>query len=455
MDIPWSITAEESSLARACIGKALGAGADAVRVTLNKSVMDLCSLRNGELEKVTHNGDRSLMFSIFKGGRFGSFSINRLEEEQLDAFICESVAMVSMLAADPLRRLPSPERLVKDAVTGRETGLYDEAYASMTPERRLELAFGASYYRHAAGKDYTVISEETEYSDSLSDMLVLDSNGLEARHMESSFELGCEYTIQDAEGGKFSGYWWDSSPFLDRLETDSVCRTALERAVAQTGAGSSPSGKYTMVVENEVASRLLNPLLKALGGYSLQQNNSFLMDSLGKKVFHQGFNLDDQPRAEGVNGSRFFDSEGVATKNGPVIQGGVVKKYFLNTYMAGKMDMEPTVEDCIKPVVRPYWGFGGEQPRTISRDTIIDACREGILVTGFNGGNCNAATGDFSYGIEGFAFKDGSMRPVHGMVVTGNMVKLWNSLLAAGTDYRPCMAKQVPTIAFKDIDFSA
>ena len=454
-NIPWSITPEEAALARACVQKALRAGAGGVRVSLNKSVMDLFSLRSGVLEKVTHNGDRSLMFCIFLDGRFGTFSINRIDEEGLDAFIAEAVATVRMLAPDQFRRLPDPSRLANDAKTGLETGLYDPIYASMTPEKRLQIARDASCFASVQSEGYTIISEETEYSDSLSDLLVLDSNGLEARHLECSFDLGCEYTVQSPDGNRFSGYWWDSSPFLEKLDIKGVCPKALSRATAQIGAGSVPTGAYTMVLESEVASRLLNPMLSALGGYSLQQKNSFMVDTLGKKVFHEGFNLKDIPRTAGANGARFFDSEGVATSNGYVIRGGVVENYFLNTYMAGKMGMDPTVEDCIKASIEPYWGLGGKTPEVIDAQAIMAACGEGILVTGLNGGNCNSATGDFSYGIEGFAFKDGALKPVHGMVATGNMVKLWNSLLAAGTDYRPCMNKQVPTLAFKDIDFSA
>ena len=35
--------------------------------------------------------------------------------------------------------------------------------------------------------------------------------------------------------------------------------------------------------------------------------------------------------------------------------------------------------------------------------------KEGILVTGFNGGNSNPATGDFSVGVEGFYVKNGEI----------------------------------------------
>ena len=80
----------------------------------------------------------------------------------------------------------------------------------------------------------------------------------------------------------------------------------------------------------------------------------------------------------------------------------------------------------------------------------------GILVTGFNGGNCNGATGDFSFGIEGFAFSRGKItHPVREMLITGNILDLWSNLTAAGTDARRCTRWQIPTLAFDNVSFSA
>jgi hypothetical protein len=41
------------------------------------------------------------------------------------------------------------------------------------------------------------------------------------------------------------------------------------------------------------------------------------------------------------------------------------------------------------------------------------------------------------------------------MLITGNMIELWNSLIAAGTDARESARWQIPTIAFADVSFSA
>lgn len=445
-----TIHKEEAALASFCLQAALRHGAQKARITLNKSCMDLIGTLNGEVDKVSHCLDRSITASLFVDGRFGSYSINRLEESVLDDFIAEAVQQTRMLAVDECRDLPDPERTEKNATDGKELGLFDEGCGQMTPEKRLELALDASIFKkYTASTDWKLISEEAEYSDCTFDTLVLDSQGTHCRHTETSFEYGVEMTVEDSEGGKFSGYWWDATPMLTDLGIATCCETALRRAVAQIGPKPRRSGRYKMVVDSECASRLVTPMLNALSGYSLQQKNSFLNDALGRKVFSEGLTIMDNCRVKGQTGSRLFDSEGVQTKMVPIIDKGVVSEYFINTYMSAKMGMAPTIEDATRPKLMP-WPVAGLDTAAIMR-----RCRNGILVTGFNGGNSNSSTGDYSFGIEGFAFKDGRItHPVREMLITGNFIDLWNHLVAVGDNARLCMSKLIPTIAFEDVDFS-
>ena len=446
----YRLTEQEMALAGKCLERALAKGAQKARVTLNKSCMDLIGTLNGKVDKVTHCLDRSISIALFVDGKYGSFSINKLEDKALEDFIDRALDTARLLAEDPCRDLPAPERTAKDAVEGTELGLFDAASLDMDAGKRLDIALGASIFKHTeATPAWTLVSEEAEYSDSVFDTLVMDTQGLCCRHTESSFEYGVEMTVKDTEGNKYSGYWWNSTPRLAELGAERICAVALERAVAQIGPQTLPSGKYRCVIDSECASRLVTPLLSALGGYALQQNNSFLLDTLGKKVFSEGMTVMDACRRPGESGSRLFDSEGVATRERAIIENGVVKEYFINTYMAAKMRMDPTVEDAIRPMVMPWPRKG------LDRAAILSMCGDGILVTGFNGGNSNSATGDYSFGIEGFAFKDGKItRPVREMLMTGNLVTLWNGLLAAGDDARPCKSKLIPTLAFENVDFS-
>ena len=140
-----------------------------------------------------------------------------------------------------------------------------------------------------------------------------------------------------------------------------------------------------------------------------------------------------------------------------------MKEYFINTYMSGKMGMEATSDTANRPVLQPFVNGNASLTEALrrgegglDRNGILELCGSGILVTGFNGGNCNAATGEFSYGVEGFEFKDGQIaRPIESMLITGDMVSLWNSLIAAGTDPMAGMSRQIPTLAFSDISFNS
>jgi PmbA protein len=265
-------------------------------------------------------------------------------------------------------------------------------------------------------------------------------------------------TVEDSEGNKYSGYWWEAANRSTELKTTECGKMALNKAVSQIGPKNRRSGRYRMVVDTNAAARLVSPIFTALNAASIQQKMSFMEGKLGERVFPEGFTMMDLARSKGRNGARLYDTEGVATSDAPIIEDGIVKRYFVNTYMANKTGMEPTVEDISRPCIMPF--LKGEHlqdgEKAVSLEDILRMSGNGILVTGFNGGNCNGATGDFSFGIEGFAFSRGKItHPVREMLITGNILDLWSNLTAAGTDARRCTRWQIPTLAFDNVSFSA
>ena len=436
------IDPKDIELVRESLDMARQAGAEKARATLCRSEEDLVATLNGEVDRVTHCVDSSLSFALFADGRFGSFSTNKLDPASLRDFLESSVKTVRTISKDECRDLPDPRRCCSKAITGDELGLTDCRRESMTPEERIRMALDASVYRDG------ILSEEGEYSDSVYKTVVIDTDGVLCLHSETSFDYGVEITIEE-DGEKYSGYWWDSASHLDALDARSCGEKALARSRAQVGSGAVPGGRYNMVVDSEVASKMVSPVLRALNAFSIQQNNSFLVDSLGKRPFPEGLTIMDLPHIKGQTCSKLFDSEGVATEETPIIRSGEVCEYFVNTYMSRKLGIAPTVEEATRPKVLP-WPESG-----LGRSEILKICGNGILVTDFNGGNSNPVTGDFSYGIEGFLFENGKVsRPVSGMLVTGNFLSLWKKLIAAGDDARDCMSKLIPTLAFADVDFS-
>lgn len=448
------ITAAEKQLCRDCVSHAIKVGASAIRISLSKSIQNSIAVLDGEIDRISYSEDRSVFLHVFAEGRYGTFSTNRLGKDELEEFIAQAVATTVLLVPDPCRRLPEAHLKAKGCSEGDELDLVDSGYSSITQEQKIAIAKACANPGVSVAQAYTVESVESEYSDSLDDNFMVDSDGFEGRHIESSFGFCSEVTVIDGEGNRYSGYQWTATPKFRDFHPENITAQAIEDAAAQIGPRNIKSGKYTVVVHAKAASRLIGPILSALDGNSIQQNFSFLGDRVGEKVFSDKMTLYDAATAKGKAGSRLFDTEGVATEDGPIIENGVVKKVFVNTYCACKTGMKQTVEGVSRPTLQPYICNSAE--KEINLDDILASCGNGILVTGFNGGNCNQATGNFSFGIEGFLFQDGKIvHPTDEALMTGDMTSLWNSLLAVGSDARECARWQIPSLAFENIDINA
>ena len=670
--LDFAISDAERAIADKSVQMALDAGASAVMVSLDKAKTEIYALLDGEIDNIRQTGDRSLTFNIYADGKYGTFSTNRFEEDSLRDFLCKAVETVRMLVADPFRGLPDRKDLATDAVNGDEMGLCWYGYDSVTREEKLEMAKRVSVFGEfsapSSDRNWRVVSEEVEYNNTLSDTYLTSSDGCRCRQTETSFEVSSQVTVEDNDGNKYTGLWWDYGVSPEKVLSSECGRKAVEMAVMQIAPVNADKGKYTMVVSRLVSGRLLQPVLNALSSLSVYQKSSFLVDALGKQVFSKGLNVMDMPLEKGKSGAILFETDGRACRNREIISDGVVKENFTSIYMSRKLGIPPTSSCPNRPVLLPFvseellgWERGGElgversgghcgvsgdgrdasglggdcgevsgaglggpglggdcgevsgaglgavngsgreaelgvvsgggrglelsaasgderglelsaasgdergvefgavsggergvelgvvngggrgvelgavnggergavsgavsgggrgtelgavngggrgvelsaasgDGRGVERDEmsgsglgavngggrgtelagglgaeyglkadsfvneiaqrdILDLCGSGILVTDFNGGNCNSATGDFSYGVSGFLFENGKITsPIDSMLITGNMTDLWSNLLAAGSDPVPGMSRQVPTLAFRDVTFNA
>lgn len=439
------LTEKEMDAARFCVEAALGEGADQVRAFLTKSISDNITVLNGETDSVTHSEDRSLTISIYAGSRYGTCCTNCMEKEGLRTLIRKCIATARFLEEDSFRHLPDPSVCCRDAVTGTELGLCDEACFNLSAEDKLALA-----HSPAVPDDERIVSVENTYGDSLDDCFLVDSNGTEARHCETCFYFSSQVTVVGEDGRKNMDWWSETSPFLEKVRsTFAACpERALARALGKMNPSRTRSGLRKVLVENRAASKLVSPILDALNTYATDQKQSFLCDCTDRKIFSEKMSLTDFARVPGRPGAGMFDDEGLATANRAIIENGVVRSYFTDGYMSAKTGMPVTISEASSPTLLPTCGD--------SLEDMVASLGSGILITGFLGGNSNPATGDFSYGIEGYVIRNGKrVHPFSDALITGNLVELWNSLEAVGADPRPGTSWQIPSLLFSSVRVNA
>lgn len=421
---------------------ALKNGCQASRVSLSKGSNSSLEVRNMKIDRLQQASESSLVIHLFVDGRYGSFSTNRLDKKELEGFIKNGIDSTRYLAEDKARTLPDKSLYYTGGLPDLE--LYDPKAERVDPDEKVNMAM--KICDEVMGKDARIISAEASYDDDTEFRYMVASNGFEGESSASSFSLVSSVSIKGDGDARPSSYWYDSALFYDSLIKEGIGTKALERVIRKLGQKKVASGKYTMIVDNMNSARLLSPLIGALYGSSIQQNNSFLIDKLDQKVVSDKLVIWDEPHIKRTPGARYFDSEGIATHKRPVFDAGVLKTYYYDTYSANKMNLNPTVGS---PSILTL------QMGDKDTDALVAATKKGVLVTGFNGGNSNSTTGDFSYGVEGFLIENGKLtQPVSEMNITGNMLTLWSSLLEIGNDPRPSSSWKVPSLAFDGVDFS-
>lgn len=432
---------EKYTLAKWAMNYALEQGAQEVSVTIGNSKSNSVEVRDQKIDKLEQAIQSGLSIRLFVDGKYSAHSTSRLKKEELEHFISEAIDGTRFLAEDKFRTLPDPELYYKG--DGQDLGSVDKDFDKVDPQEKIDLAFEAE--KEALGKDERIISVSAGYFDSLNERVMVNSNGFEGDNTNSVFGV---YSSVSVKGGdaRPEADWSESSILYTDLKKEGSGKIALEKALSKIGQTKIKSGTMPMIVENRQVARLFSPLINALNGNQIQQKNSFLIDKLGQKVASEKLTLTDDPFIVGGRGSRLFDGEGLATKKRTVFDKGVLNTYYIDTYYGKKLEMEPTSGNTTNLVFET-----GDK----DLDALVASVKKGILVTGFNGGNSNGSTGDFSYGIDGFLIENGKIvQPVSEMNITGNMKTLWSNIGEIGNDVYKNSSWLMPSILFENVDFS-
>jgi len=244
--------------------------------------------------------------------------------------------------------------------------------------------------------------------------------------------------------------WYTSDRDPRKLaDPESVGRYAAERALARLHARKVPTQKVPVIFEAPIASGVLGAFTQAVSGSALYRKTTFLVDSLGQRVFPKHIQLHEDPLVNGAMGSSPFDDEGVRVRPRDVVTNGVVKGYFLSCYSARKLGMEST-------------GNAGGSHNLVMRsdqtradDDLVGLLRKmhrGLLITEVMGQGVNYVTGDYSRGAFGYWVENGEIAyPVEEITVASNMKEMFKGIVAIGSDTLTRGSKTVGSILINEM----
>ena len=434
------------------------------KLVLLENHEDNIILRDGKVEKMLRATSLSLAINLYLDGRDGFFYTNDLRPESVSEFIKQAFETTRLLEPDETRTLADPARYYKGG--GPDLKNFDASLSEIDPQEKIKLLRETA--NEIEGSDKRIISMQTRYTDRQHQAHYLISNGFDGREQSSYCTLTSIITVEGKDGQHPMDGWGESRIFFHQMPRQGIAPTALRRTLQKIGQRPAPSGRYRMILESPCAGNFLQPILNAMNGQALQQRTSFLVGKLGKQVVSPLVNIIDDPLQPGTRGASLFDYDGVATQRRELFTEGRLQTYFIDTPMSKKLGMEPTTQGIHRLIVAPSPNpFPEEEGRCGGKSRQHSAARKAsllggrfgeglaILVTDFNGGNCDPVTGNFSYGIEGFLIENGTIiQPVSGMNITGNILDVWQRLSHIADDADLWDTEVIPSLTFEDVPFS-
>lgn len=430
---------ENLELARWACDQAKRAGAREARASVSRTRNTELEYRERKVETLQESTVKGLRLSIYIDGKYSAHRTSDLRPDALTKFIEEAVALTRHLTEDPHRRLPEPEYY--DGRRNMDLQLFDASQTQIAAEDRHRLTRAIEDAALDRGGD-KIISVTAGYSESRSESAMVSTNGFEGAQEYTNFWCGAEVTAKDTGDKRPEDWWWEGERHRgDLTDASAIGRRAVDRALARVGADKAPTEEMPVIIENRAVGRIVRFYSSALRGGNLQQKRSFLEGKQGDLVATERLSVFDDPFIVRGQGSRLYDDEGIAAKRMPILERGVLKNFYIDTYYGRKLNMRATTGGASNTVF--------ESNVVKSVESWMRELGSGIFITGFLGGNSNSSTGDFSTGIQGFLFENGEIaRPVAAMNIAGNHLEFWHKLLGLGDDPYPYSSVRSPSLVF-------
>src|ERR1017187_7873660 len=433
-------------LATEVVRRATDGGASAAECVVREGDEFSTVVRLGQVETLKESGSRAIGVRVFFGQRAASTHSSDFSAAGIERMLKSALELAKICSEDPYAGIPDAAKL--GSLTG-DLHLYHEDVYSLPGPERIEYARRAE--KAALDADPRIKNSEGGSFDAATGRKVLaNSHGFVGEYRRSYCSVAVVPIAQDDNGGMQRDYWYSGARSLAKLDSaEQGGKEAARRPLRRLGARKVKTAHVPVVLDPLVAASMLGHIFEGVNGDSVYRGASFLAGKLGEKIAAGHVTVIDDGTMPGGFGTSPFDGEGIPTRRTVIIENGVLKSYFLNTYTAKKLGLQTTANASRGLAGTPGIGPGNYvlQPGTKTPQQIIGEIKDGLYITEFLGQGVNLVTGDYSRGASGLWISGGELTyPVEEITVAGNLKDIFFNISEVGNDLEFRGSTASPTI---------
>lgn len=432
-------TAELTDIMQEVLALARQQGATDASVSANHDNGFSVDVRMGEVETVAFSEDKSVGVTIYIGQQKGSASSSDTSSHALKSMVEAAYEIARVSAADPCFGLPEKEQICQQYP---DLDLFHPW--QITPQQAIDLAL------HCEGQALSLDKRITN-SDGVNLSTYSFCHGYACTRgflgvvASSRHSVSCSLLAKQGDSMQTEYDYTTARHPKTLINLDQLAANAVLRTTSRLGAKKLKTQKVPVVFSSRLSSGLLGSFISAISGSNLYRKNSFLLDTLGERIFPAGIRIYEQPHLLQALGSAPYDNEGILTRPNVIVDDGQLHQYVLGTYSARKLGLQTTANS------------GGVYNLTVDPtadnfDHILQIMERGLLVTELMGQGVNILTGDYSRGANGFWVEGGKIQyPVEEITIAGNLKDMFRGLVAVGNDINPNYATRCGSLLINEM----
>ena len=409
----------DKTVAENTINAALSTGGDFAEIFMERNKKSSVSMVNGVVEKALSGIDYGVGIRIFNGNNSVYAYTNDSSEQNLIKTAKAAAAAIS-------------GNLSTKKVLNFNKRKYDDLHKikimpfDVLKKDKIDIMRVAS--NEAFKYDSLITQTRTGYSDSVQEVLIVNSDGLWAEDERVRTRFTIE-SVASSENEKQSGHFSPGGhlgfELFDNIDVKELARESSRIAVTMLKADLCPSERMPVVIDNGFGGVIFHEACgHSLEATAVAKGASVFSGMLRKKIASDVVTAIDDGTIPNGWGSSNIDDEGTPTKRNVLIENGILKSYMIDKLNGRKMGMPSTGSSRresyrFAPTSRMTNTF--IQAGKSTPQEIISQTEYGLYAKQMGGGSVDPATGAFNFAVlEGYMIRNGKIaEPVRGATLIG------------------------------------
>ncbi len=316
------------------ISYGLKKGADQVELFVIEGYSDVVQLEKNAIKASESKSVTGLGVRAYTKKGLGIATTSLIDEDSTKDIVNKAVKLSKLSPPDKLfKTLPGPFEIYPTI-----DGLSNEGVSNLSADKLTEMAITA--IDSALEKHDVVVSGNLTRSHATE--IIYNSLGVEVTQNLSSLS-GVIFVKAEKEDDIATSWDYQKTRSVKEFDPERIGRTASENAISLLGSKKIKSQELPIILDSRGSLDTLSSIISAgLDAFEVILGTAYFKDRLGEQITNEGITLIDNPLYPGGVGSANFDDEGVPHKELTLIEAGVAKAYFSNSYCANVLGIKNT-----------------------------------------------------------------------------------------------------------------